>query len=84
MSLFLKGPTTDMNPPNSPSSGAIAALLQQALSRHQQGRLQEALDMYQQVLAADPHHFQALHGMGILHGQLGHHEEALRLTRRPA
>ncbi len=34
--------------------------------------------MYQQVLKIDPHNFTALQGMGILNGQFGRFEEALK------
>ena len=68
-----------MNPRGaSLSANASAASLQQALLCHRQGRLQEALGNYQQVLDADPANFEALHGVGILYGQLGHFDEALK------
>lgn len=61
-----------------PPNNEIIFLLQQALSRQQRGDLQEALKLYQQVIAVDPRNFEALHGMGILYGQGGRYEEALR------
>ncbi|MBI3773666.1 MAG: tetratricopeptide repeat protein [Gammaproteobacteria bacterium] len=48
-----------------------------AIASHQQGRLQEALAGYQQVLHADPGNFTALHCVGILYGQAGRFDEAL-------
>jgi tetratricopeptide (TPR) repeat protein len=56
----------------------ISGQLKQAQLRHEQGRLQEALTLYRQVLALDPASFQALHGIGILYGQLGRFEQALQ------
>jgi tetratricopeptide (TPR) repeat protein len=57
----------------------IAVMFKQALSWHQQGRLQEAASIYQRILSLDPKNFDALHGLGILYGQAGYLEEAVRL-----
>jgi tetratricopeptide (TPR) repeat protein len=68
-----------MSPANPPqTSKKSVTLLQKALAWHQQDRLQEALGMYQQSLAIDPHNFEALQGLGILYGQLGRFEDALQ------
>ena len=48
------------------SSGSADAKFQQAFSLHQQGRLGEARDFYEQVLRAHPAHFNALHLFGVL------------------
>ena len=64
------------NPPISPEDNN--ALINQGLSYLQQGRLQEALETYQRALSADPNHFEALQGIGILSGQMGRFEEALK------
>jgi protein O-GlcNAc transferase len=48
------------------SSGSAEAKLQQAFSLHQQGRLAEARNFYEQVLRAHPAHFNALHLFGVL------------------
>lgn len=66
-------------PPMSPSApdNPITLQLNQAIASHQQGRLQEALAGYQQVLRAEPDNFTALHCAGILYGQVGRFEEAL-------
>ncbi|TWB82861.1 putative O-linked N-acetylglucosamine transferase (SPINDLY family) [Nitrospirillum amazonense] len=45
--------------------------LHQAVARHQAGALDEAADLYAQVLAAEPHHPDALHLLGVLRGQQG-------------
>jgi protein O-GlcNAc transferase len=64
-----------------------AALLQQALEHQHAGRLQEASQLCQRVLAADPDHAEALNLTGIIANQLGRSdlaigylERALRLT----
>jgi len=62
----------------SPPSKQIASLLNQALVWHEQDKLHEALWMYQQVLKIDQSNFTALQGMGILNGQFGRFEEALK------
>lgn len=63
--------------PPTKSSDHAAKLLNQAFSHQQQGRLQEALVLYQQVLAAEPTNFLALDSLGTLHGQAGRFEGAL-------
>ncbi|TWB18960.1 putative O-linked N-acetylglucosamine transferase (SPINDLY family) [Nitrospirillum amazonense] len=45
--------------------------LHQAVARHQAGALDEAADLYAQVLAAEPHQPDALHLLGVLRGQQG-------------
>ena len=68
-----------MNPENLlPQRSDIDVLLKQSLSYLQQGKLQEALETYQRALSADPNHFEALQGIGILSGQMGRFEEALK------
>src|ERR1700728_1297457 len=54
--------------------------IQQALALHQQGRLGEADRIYGAILAADPHHFDALHLSGVLRHQQGRSADALRLV----
>ena len=48
------------------SSESAEAKFQQAFSLHQQGRLAEARNFYEQVLRAHPAHFNALHLFGVL------------------
>jgi predicted O-linked N-acetylglucosamine transferase (SPINDLY family) len=48
------------------SSRSADAQFQQAFSLHQQGRLGEARNLYEQVLRAHPQHFNALHLLGML------------------
>lgn len=48
------------------SAGSADAKFQQGFSLHQQGRLAEARNFYEQVLRAHPAHFNALHLLGVL------------------
>ncbi len=57
-------------------------LFQAALDQHRGGHLQEAVDLYQQVLAGDPSHGEALYLLGVIAHQAGYHEQAIELNRR--
>lgn len=59
-----------------------SALLNAALHAHKSGKLQEAAALYQQILAAEPQHADALHLLGVLANQLGKPELAVDLIRR--
>ncbi|MBI5275206.1 MAG: tetratricopeptide repeat protein [Burkholderiales bacterium] len=59
------------------SAPDLAGLIAKGLALHQQGRLQDAAQCYEQVLAADPRNFDALHLMAVLQAQAGRHQEAL-------
>jgi tetratricopeptide (TPR) repeat protein len=54
-------------------------MLEKALGLHRAGRLAEAEAMYRQILAADPHHADSLHLLGMIEHQRGHHETAIEL-----
>ncbi|MFQ5672415.1 MAG: tetratricopeptide repeat protein [Nitrospinales bacterium] len=56
--------------------------LQQAASHHRAGRLREAEQLYQQVLAAEPENAEALHSLGILARQIGMPDVALELIKK--
>lgn len=49
---------------------------------HRDGRLTDAERDYQAALAAEPHHVDALHYLGVLRHQQGQHAEAAELVRR--
>jgi predicted TPR repeat methyltransferase len=51
-------------------------LMRNAASLHQQGRLVEAAQLYQQALRANPRDTDALYALGIIHLQSGRLEEA--------
>ena len=54
--------------------------IEQALTLHQRGRFDEAAQIYDAVLAADPDNFDALHLCGVLQHQQGRSVEGLRLV----
>ena len=58
------------------------ALFARAQALHQAGRLEEARALYEQVLAADPRHAEALHLLGYLWFQKGDAVRALDLIGR--
>ena len=65
-----------------------AALVQQALDLHRNGRLEDAGQLYHRALIGDPANFDALHLMGVLRHQQGCSTDALRfvaaaLEKRP-
>jgi predicted O-linked N-acetylglucosamine transferase (SPINDLY family) len=60
----------------------IQAKLLEARTHHQGGRLQLAWEAYQQVIALEPRHFDALHFAGQVAAQTGHFEYAIALIGR--
>ncbi len=54
----------------------------QALQHHQAGRLQEAEQLYRQILAQQPGHADALHLLGVIAAQVGRHDTAVDLIRQ--
>lgn len=61
------------------STADTAPLLARAVDHHRAGRLQEAQQLYEEILAAVPGHFDALHLLGVVHLQAGRAGEAVRL-----
>jgi predicted TPR repeat methyltransferase len=59
-----------------------ATLLQRAVPLHQQGKLDQAEALYQQVLQAEPEQFDALHLLGVLTRQRGDAATAVQLISR--
>ncbi len=59
-----------------------ASLFDQGLAHHQSGRLAEAEALYQAVLAADPHHADSLHLLGVIACQRRAPETAVELIGR--
>jgi protein O-GlcNAc transferase len=53
-----------------PASEQVAGYLQQAIAHHQAGRLQEAGELYRDILQAQPNHPGANHNMGVLAVQM--------------
>jgi tetratricopeptide (TPR) repeat protein len=53
-----------------------------ALQHHQAGRLHEAEQIYQQILAQQPEHLDATHNLGVIASQVGRYDHAVDLIRR--
>ncbi len=62
------------------SADMKSSLIQHAVGAHQQGRLDRAANLYEQILQRDPQNFAALQLLGTLRGQQGRYLEAIRLT----
>jgi tetratricopeptide (TPR) repeat protein len=56
----------------------VTSLLAEAFALHQAGRLAEAEQTYNQILATQPDHFDSLHLLDIVFHQRGDHAQALR------
>jgi len=63
-------------PMNSPE------LLQQAIELHKVGRFEEAARLYRETLLSHPDNASALHLLGVVEAQLGHHDTAVELIGR--
>lgn len=59
-----------------------AQLLVQATALHQTGKLNEAHALYQNVLAENPQHTQAMTMLGAIYVQAGQHEQGLAFIRQ--
>ncbi len=57
-------------------------MLARALEHHRAGRLAEAATLYQEILADDPHHADALHLLGVIANQVGQHALAAETIGR--
>jgi tetratricopeptide (TPR) repeat protein len=67
-----------------PVTQLLTAVMQIAAEHHRAGRTAAAKTMYQEVLALDPRHADALFLLGVLERQAGRLEEATRLLREGA
>jgi tetratricopeptide (TPR) repeat protein len=56
----------------------VTSLLAEAFALQQAGRLAEAEEIYNQILATQPDHFDSLHLLGIVFHKRGDHAHALR------
>ncbi|MGD0461132.1 MAG: tetratricopeptide repeat-containing glycosyltransferase family protein [Tepidisphaeraceae bacterium] len=56
--------------------------LEVGLAHHRAGRLHEAEDIYRQILAEQPDYADALHLLGSLAAQIGHHDAAIDLLKK--
>jgi tetratricopeptide (TPR) repeat protein len=71
-----------MLPPTDPSFTAIAAKLQEAVTCHNQGQLQRAQRIYEEILRVEPRHFDALHLLGVIAAASADPSKALDLIDR--
>src|ERR1039457_4021496 len=60
-----------------PQTLSLDIALQQAVTHHQAGRLQEAERLYRAILQSHPHQPDANHNLGVLAGQVGQHAAGL-------
>lgn len=65
-----------------PDAASVEARLQQALALHQQGRLADALPLYDALLCDHPEHAQTLHLRGVAALQTGAPGQAVELIAR--
>jgi|TARA_Y100000310_G_scaffold323221_1_gene383291 predicted O-linked N-acetylglucosamine transferase (SPINDLY family) len=56
--------------------------MQRALQHHHRGELQQAEQLYQQILAVNPHQADANHFLGVIAHQIGHNDDAVLLIQR--
>jgi len=61
---------------------AVGKLLQEASQFHQKGQLEQALSIYQTILAKHPHQADALHLSGVVAFQQKRPEEAIALLQK--
>lgn len=54
----------------------------QAVALHQQGKLEEAKDIYESILKTQPNHADALHLLGVIANQTGQPERAVHLISK--
>jgi tetratricopeptide (TPR) repeat protein len=62
--------------------GSLDILVRQALHLHQQGALPSAEGLYRRILHHQPHHAEALHGLGLLAAEAGQYGLAATLIQR--
>ncbi len=60
----------------------ISEALATAVHHHQAGRLQAAEEIYRRILAVEPNQADAIHLLGVIAGQAGHHEMAVEYIGR--
>ena len=60
----------------------MTARLEKAQQLHQQGELEQAQALYQQLLAEDPRDIAALHSLAVLYSQSQQHLKAIELIER--
>ncbi len=61
------------------ANSAVQEKFQKALALHQQGQLDQAQTLYEEVLETQPEHFNALHLSGVIASQSGNQQKAIAL-----
>ena len=67
---------TEMTQPGDPQK------LQAAFSLHQAGKLDQAADLYRQIISRDQRNFPALHYLGLIEAAHGNYQQAKALLER--
>jgi Flp pilus assembly protein TadD len=74
-----------MTPDEPPSVDmSVGEAVQLGIRMHREGRVDDAMDVYRQILAAVPDQVDALHFLGVAEHQKGRSEKALELMDRAA
>lgn len=68
--------------PARPGISAVQQLFAAALQHAQAGRLSRAIDLYQQILVAEPRHTASLYNLAVIAFQIGHIDDAVGLSRQ--
>lgn len=71
-----------MPPSNQPPRVTVEDALALAIEHHNAGRLAEAEDIYERILAALPNHHDALHLLGLVANEKGDNERAVSLIEQ--
>ena len=64
------------------SAAQVMARLTEAVAMHKQGRLEQAKQIYDEILKSNPRHFDALHFLGLIALQEKHYQNAADLLSR--
>ena len=57
-------------------------MLERAITLHQQGKLKEASEIYEEILKQSPRHIDALHFFGLMHAEVHQWDMARELIER--
>jgi protein O-GlcNAc transferase len=78
----LEGPPAGTSTSETKMSQDCEVLLREGLRLHQANQLEEAKTIYEEILAIEPDHFDALHLLGVIEHQTQNYELALELISR--
>ena len=63
-------------------SSSVEALFELGFMNHQQGQIENARQIYQQVLTLKPNHFNSLHLTGVIEYQKANYEKSIELYQK--